>query len=207
MSALRSVPSAAFNLVFYQNLMYNISVLHVESQSTNFVFQERAWLTPPEAQPVVLEGRGSKSRPRRAPRSHSWSPGPEAWRQFVTVHRFVGLHVSIRFWDDATMWLLAEDDWPRRVVGRFESAVTMLDGIYLQAYLALRQPLECGEGGSSGLSYMRQGAEPYLMLAPLSDIYQVARCSPRSTRGFCATDCTEDDGLSRTASDSTRGQR
>ena len=129
------------------------------------------WLEgrPTEAQREAVVAR---ARAQRA----NWKPDAEAWNQLLRLPSFVGRRVRIQFWDDGTMWLLAEDEWPHPIEARCEGIVTLMDDGHLQAFLLLSDVVEIKTGGCSGLSYLVERGVNH-KLAPAADLYEIESIS------------------------------
>ena len=156
----------------------------VTVSSRKLTFERRAWYVPSEdrAFASLLEGSPStkqreailaRARAQRA----NWMPDAEAWNQLLQLQSFVGRRIRIQFWDDGTMWLLAEDEWPRPIEASCEGIVTLMDDGHLQAFLLLCDAVEIKSGGRSGLSYLVERGVANGKLASAADLYEIESIS------------------------------
>jgi hypothetical protein len=143
-------------------------------------FERRAWSVPNEERAFTasLEGPPSPSQrevivARTRSERANWRPNADAWTQFIRVNDFVGCRIRIQFWDDGSMWLLAENEWPDKVDGTCHGVATLLDEGLLQAYLILHAPVSASTRQPSTSSYLQYRDRMNSALAPLADIYWV----------------------------------
>lgn len=81
--------------------------------------------------------------------------------------------IRIQFWDDGSMWLLNENEWPAPIKAHCEGVRTMIDDGHLQAFLLLRDPMNTRSDEPSQSSFLRQRGAINCTLAPLADLHEL----------------------------------
>ena len=145
-------------------------------------FERRGWFVPNEKRAFAASLEGPPSPAQRAAilagtreKRANWKPDADAWAQLIRLNDFAGRRMRIQFWDDGSMWLLADDEWPDKVEAMCHGVATLLKDGLLQAYLILHAPVSASTGQPSASSYLRYRDNENCALALLADIYCVER--------------------------------